>query len=148
MKKTIFSLSAFFILLSSLNASDLKELKSTLSVNDASIKLQKILKSKKVKVFSVFDHSKEAKDVNLKMNETQVVVFGNPKIGTKLMQCQGKIALELPLKMLIYKNAKNETIVAYRSMEDIAKDYDVKSCGKIVKKLSNIQQNLQKAISK
>lgn len=148
MKNIFLFISSIFLLTSLLFANDLKEVKSTLSVEQASTKLQKILQSKKVKIFAIFDHSKEAKNVNLALNETKVIVFGNPKVGTKLMQCEAKIALELPLKMLIYKNDKNETIVSYKSLKDISRKYDIKSCGKIVDKLSNIQEKLQKALMK
>lgn len=76
------------------------------------------------------------------MQETQVVIFGAPKAGTPLMVCSPKIALELPLKTLIYKNKAGKTIVAYEEIKSIAKRYDTKNCQEIVEKLSKAQQNI------
>lgn len=126
----------------------LVEGKSALDVKQTSEKLQNILKSKGLDIFSVIKHSDEAKKVNLDMQDTQVVIFGSPKAGTPLMQCSPKIALELPLKMLIYKNKKNETIVAYEDIKNAATRYDTKNCEEIILKLSKAQENFFKAITK
>lgn len=145
MKKIIL----FFGLCSFLSAGDnmIIKGKSDLSVADTSAKLQTILKEKGVKVFSVFEHSKEAKNVGAVMADTEVVVFGAPKVGTALMQCQPEIALELPLKFLIYKDGETTT-VTYESIETIANRYDASKCKEIVSKLKNAQENLFKAITK
>lgn len=120
---------------------------SSLSVEQTSQKLQDILKSKNVNVFSVIKHSDEASKVNLNMQDTQVVVFGAPKAGTPLMVCSPKIALELPLKMLIYKNEQGKTIVAYEDLKSAAKRYDTQKCEQIIEKLSLAQKNFFNAIT-
>lgn len=122
--------------------------KSDLSVADTSKKLQNLLKEKGVNVFAVIEHSKEAKKVSLDMSDTEVVVFGAPKAGTPLMQCEPKLALELPLKMLIYANKDGKTEVAYESLQDVAKRYDASKCQEIINKLSKAQENFFKAITK
>lgn len=122
--------------------------KSDLSVADTSKKLQNLLKEKGVNVFAVIEHSKEAKKAGLDMSDTEVVVFGAPKAGTPLMQCEPKLALELPLKILIYKDKEGKTEVAYESLQDVAKRYDASKCQEIVNKLSKAQENFFKAITK
>lgn len=133
-------------LFSALSFAKLVEGVSPLSVEETSAKLQEILTKKGVKVFSVFNHSLEATNVNLTMNETQVVVFGSPKMGTPLMQCSPTLALELPLKFLIYKK-DDKTIVAYEDLKKAAKRHDSKNCQDIIKKLSKAQENFFKAIT-
>lgn len=142
MKKTIASLALATL---PLFANHLVEHKTNLSVDEVVTKATKILQEKNLKIFSVFEHSKLAKDVNLEMTDTSVIVFGSPKVGTLLMQCSPKIALELPLKFLVYK-AGNETILAYEDIKNIAKRYDA-NC-EITEKLSIAQENLAKAITK
>ncbi|WP_419250227.1 DUF302 domain-containing protein [Campylobacter fetus] len=95
----------------------------------------------------MFEHSKLAKEVNLEMRDTVVVAFGAPKAGTPLMQCEPSIALELPLKMVIYKDNDSKTVVAYRDIKDIAKSYGA-NCDEVVNKLSAAQSNFFKAITK
>ncbi|EAJ5693415.1 DUF302 domain-containing protein [Campylobacter fetus] len=120
---------------------------SPLGVDETAAKLQNILKEKGLKVFGVFEHSKLAKEVNLEMRDTVVVAFGAPKAGTPLMQCEPSIALELPLKMVIYKDNDSKTVVAYRDIKDIAKSYGA-NCDEVVNKLSAAQLNFFKAITK
>lgn len=120
---------------------------SPLSVDETALKLQNIIKDKWLKIFGVFEHSKLAKEVNLQMNDTVVVAFGAPKAGTPLMQCEPSIALELPLKMLIYKNSDGNTIVAYDDIKNIAKRYNA-NCDEVVNKLSAAQANFFKAVTK
>lgn len=118
---------------------------SGLSVDETVAKFSNILKEKGIMLFNVFNHSKLAKEAGLEMTETSVVVFGAPKVGTLLMQCEPQIALELPLKFLIYKEG-DKTTVAYEDIKNIAKRYDVKNCD-VVEKLSAAQANLHKALT-
>lgn len=120
---------------------------SSFSVVETSMKLQQILKEKGLKIFGVFEHSKLAKEANLDMRDTIVVAFGSPKAGTPLMKCEPSIALELPLKILIYQDDNGKTIVAYDDIKNIAHRYGA-NCGEIIEKLSLAQANFFKAITK
>ncbi len=130
-------------------AGDLVSGNSPLGVDETAAKLQNILTEKGLKVFGVFEHSKLAKEVNLDMTDTVVVAFGAPKAGTPLMQCMPQIALELPLKMVIYKDEAGKTVVAYDDIKNIAKRYGADAkCGEVVGKLSAAQANFFNAITK
>lgn len=120
---------------------------SDLGVQETSVKLQKFLESKKINIFSVIEHSNEAKKANLEMQDTQVVIFGAPKVGTPLMVCSPKIALELPLKILIYKDKSGKTIVAYEDMKSVSKRYDTKDCQEIIERLSMAQKKIFEVIT-
>lgn len=124
--------------------SGLKSIETKLSVDDAVNKFENLLKSKNVKVFDIFYHSKLANAVDLKMKDTAVVVFGSPKVGTLLMQCSPKIAIELPLKFMFLNN-NNKTMVAYEDIKDIAKRYNANNC-EVVEKLSQVQANFLNAM--
>ncbi|MGP1450625.1 MAG: DUF302 domain-containing protein [Wolinella sp.] len=108
--------------------------------------LARILTSKGVHIFEIIQHDKLAKDANLALEESSVVIFGAPKAGTPLMQCAPRIALELPLKFLIYKR-DNKTIVAYEDIKSIAMRYDAQNCT-AVENLSKAQAGFFSAITK
>ncbi|MDF1882217.1 DUF302 domain-containing protein [Sulfurimonas sp. MAG313] len=79
---------------------------SDYSVDKTISHIESIVKAKGFGVFAIIDHKKNAKSVGLNLNESKVIVFGNPKIGTLLMQEDMSIALDLPLRVLVYKDNK------------------------------------------
>ncbi len=75
-------------------------------------------------VFLQFDHAAAARDVGLEMAPEVVVVFGNPRAGTPLMQSDPRIGIELPLKMLLWE-ADGVTSVSYNDPRDLSSSYAV-----------------------
>ncbi|TNF44963.1 MAG: DUF302 domain-containing protein, partial [Epsilonproteobacteria bacterium] len=76
-------------------------LKTVESENDHSTsvaKLEKLIKDQGLTHFSTMDHSENAKQVNMNLKPETVVVFGNPKMGTVLMNCNPSMGLDLPLR--------------------------------------------------
>ena len=87
------------------------------SVDKTVDKLKEMLKAKNVTLFAVIDHSGEAAKVGLKMPNTKLVIFGNPKGGTPLMLAAPSIAIDLPLKILVAEDAQGKVWVSYNSAE-------------------------------
>ena len=85
------------------------------SVDETVAKLQGILQAKGVKLFVVVDHSGEAARAGLKMPNTKLLIFGNPKAGTPLMLAAPSIALDLPLKILVTEDATGKAWISYNS---------------------------------
>jgi uncharacterized protein (DUF302 family) len=85
------------------------------SVDEAVEKLQGILQAKGVRLFALVDHSGEAGKVGLKMPPTKLLIFGSPKAGTPLMLASPSIAIDLPLKILIWEDAQGKVWVSYNS---------------------------------
>jgi uncharacterized protein (DUF302 family) len=79
--------------------------------------LTNILKSKGVAVFALIDHSGEAEKVGLKMRPTKLLIFGNPKAGTPLMLASPSIAIDLPLKLLVWEDGQGKVWISYNSPE-------------------------------
>jgi uncharacterized protein (DUF302 family) len=90
------------------------------SVDETLAKLQAILQAKEVPVFALIDHSGEAKKVGMEMHPTKLLIFGNPKGGTPLMLAAPTIAIDLPLKILIWEDDMGKIWVSYNSPEYIA----------------------------
>jgi uncharacterized protein (DUF302 family) len=87
------------------------------SVEQTVEKLKNILQSKGVALFALIDHSGEAEKVGMKMRPTKLLIFGNPKAGTPLMLAAPSVAIDLPLKILIWEDAAGKVWVTYNSPE-------------------------------
>ena len=85
------------------------------SVDETVTRLQTILQAKGVKLFTIIDHSGEAASAGLKMPNTKLLIFGNPKAGTPLMLASPSAALDLPLKILVAENAAGKVWISYNT---------------------------------
>ena len=85
------------------------------SVDETVSRLQSILQSKGVKLFAIVDHSGEAATANLKMPNTKLLIFGNPKAGTPVMLASPSAALDLPLKILVAEDASGKVWLSYNA---------------------------------
>lgn len=86
---------------------------SNQSVHQTVQKLEGILQAKGVKIFTVVDHSGEAEKAGLEMRPTKLVIFGNPKAGTPLMLAAPSIAIDLPLKILVWEDDAGKVWLSY-----------------------------------
>jgi uncharacterized protein (DUF302 family) len=87
------------------------------SVDETLGKLQAILAAKGVAVFALIDHSGEAAKVGMQMRPTKLLIFGNPKGGTPLMLAAPSVAIDLPLKILVWEDDQGKVWVSYNSPE-------------------------------
>jgi uncharacterized protein (DUF302 family) len=85
------------------------------SVEQTVDRLKNILQSKGVMLFALVDHSGEAEKVGMKMPPTKLLIFGSPKAGTPLMLAAPSIAIDLPLKILVWEDAQGKVWVSYNS---------------------------------
>jgi uncharacterized protein (DUF302 family)/uncharacterized membrane protein YidH (DUF202 family) len=85
------------------------------SVEETVTRLKSILEAKGVKLFTIVDHSGEAASAGLKMPNTKLLIFGNPKAGTPLMLASPSSALDLPLKILIAEDAAGKVWISYNA---------------------------------
>ena len=109
----------------SLFASSFVEVPSKYDVAKTVAMISKAIKDQKgFSIFTIIDHTKNAKSVHLKMPQTQLIIFGNPKAGTKLMQANKLMAYELPLKILV-SHKRGKTIITYRDPQWLATNYQL-----------------------
>ncbi|MFI5117758.1 MAG: DUF302 domain-containing protein [Terriglobales bacterium] len=85
------------------------------SVDQTVERLKGILQAKGVTLFALVDHSGEAEKVGMKMRPTKLLIFGSPKAGTPLMLAAPSIAIDLPLKILIWEDGQGKVWVSYNS---------------------------------
>ena len=87
------------------------------SVNETVERLQNILRERGLKLFALVDHSGEAEKVELHMPPTKLLIFGSPKGGTPLMLAAPSVALDLPLKILVWQDGDGKTWLSYNTPE-------------------------------
>lgn len=68
-----------------------------------------------LKIVLELDHSKNATSVDLELNPTKIIMFGNPKLGTPLMQVSPTVSIDLPQKIIVYTTKEGETKIAYNN---------------------------------
>jgi len=101
--------------MTSSNNRGLIDIPSNHSVDETLAKLKGILQAKGVTLFALVDHGGEAAKAGLKMRPSKLLIFGNPKAGTPLMLAAPRIAIDLPLKILIWEDAQGKVWVTYNS---------------------------------
>jgi uncharacterized protein (DUF302 family) len=146
LKKILLTLLAIPFLLT---ASDLIVKTGELSVNGTIAKIEKIVASKAkagLGVFTIIDHKKGADKVKLELSDTKVILFGNPKLGTKLMQRDPLVALDLPMKVLVYSE-NNVTQIVYRDPAKWAENFDLNG-SKMVEKMVKAMDGITTGASK
>jgi len=85
------------------------------SLDDTVERLRGILAAKGVTLFALVDHSGEAAKVGMKMRPTKLLIFGSPKAGTPVMLAAPSIAIDLPLKILVWEDETGKAWVSYNA---------------------------------
>ena len=101
------------------------DFQSPLAFEETVAALQKTLNSKGITIFATIEHHKAAEAVGESMSPATVLIVGNPKVGTALMQENLLLAIELPLKILVYQEGKTVNI-RYEKIAAIAEKYHIK----------------------
>jgi uncharacterized protein (DUF302 family) len=91
------------------------------SVDQTVETLRTVLQSKGVTLFAVIDHSGEAEKVGLVMLPTKLLIFGSPQAGTPLMLAAPSAAIDLPLKILVWQDARGRVWISYNSAQYLQK---------------------------
>lgn len=108
---------------------------SPYTVEETVARLEAVVAEKELTLFSIVDHAAGAASVDAELPPTQVVIFGNPKAGTPLMQCAPTVAIDLPLKALIWE-ADGQTQLAYNDMSFLQERHEIEGCDEVLSKIA------------
>jgi uncharacterized protein (DUF302 family) len=122
----------------------IQHLGSPYSVPETLKRVESLLQEKGLTIFCRIDHSGEAEKAGLKMHPTQLILFGSPKGGTPVMVASPTIAIDLPLKALIWQDAGGKVWVSYNSPEYLQQRHDVPA--DLIKNISGAGLLLQLAL--
>jgi len=110
-----------------MNTTGIVDLPCRRSVTETVERLEALLKSKGMKLFAHIDQAAEARAVNLEMRPMVLVIFGDPKAGTPLMNRYPSLALDLPLKALVWESAEGKVWLSYNSPEFLQQRHDLEA---------------------
>ncbi|MDX1541443.1 MAG: DUF302 domain-containing protein [Geminicoccaceae bacterium] len=99
-------------------------------------RLEQILAEKGIDVLARFDHAENARKVDLELAPTELLVFGNPNLGTPLMQKAPTIGIDLPMKVLVFEDDRGEVWLAYNDPGWLATRHAVADEDEIFQKMS------------
>ena len=146
MKKLITLIFCSFFISSYASATNsLISIESEFSSKETADRFTAVLKNKGLTLFARIDHQENAKGVNLKLRETEVIIFGNPKVGTPLMQCSQEVAIDLPQKVLVWTDVENKVWISYNNPEYIKERHNLEGCDKAINKISKVLKGLTNA---
>ena len=114
------------------------------SVVETLQRLEAILKSKGLMIFSRVDHSGEAAKVGMELHPTQLLIFGSPKGGTPVMLAAPSVAIDLPLKALVWEDDKGKVWVTQNSPEYLKERHGIPD--NLVANLAGAGALIQKAV--
>lgn len=119
-------------------------LASSHTVDETLRRLEKLLRDHGITIFLVVDHSGEAQKVGLSMPPTKLVIFGNPKGGTPLMQAAPSSGIDLPLKALIWQDPKGKVWLSYNDPEYLRWRHGFPA--ELLPNISGVAKLLEKAV--
>jgi uncharacterized protein (DUF302 family) len=136
----------------SMNSNDLADvepvtLPSSHGVSQTVERFKELLEKKNIQLFAHIDHAAEAEKVGLSLRPTQVLIFGNPKAGTPLMQSQQTIGLDLPLRVLIWEDSEGKVWLTYRRVAELAQQHHLVGHDETVKALDDGLAALARAVT-
>lgn len=114
---------------------------SNYSVEETANRLEKILVENGITIFDKIDHQQGASGVDMKLLPTLLFIIGNPKLGTPIMQCSQTAAIDLPQKMLIWKNSEGVVQISYNNPDYLKNRHSIKGCNEVLKKIGGALHN-------
>ena len=146
MQKIFFTIIAVLLLTTSAYADNgLISVKSAHDVKTTADRLESMLKQKGMTVFIRINHAQGAQKIGKELRPTELIIFGNPKVGTPLMQCAQSVGIDLPQKALIWQDAQGQVWLSYNDPNYLVERHQITGCGEVIKKVGKALGNFAKA---
>lgn len=146
---TFLSILLLVFLASPSTAAELIKKQSAHSVSETIDRLASAVEGAGAKVFARIDHAAGATSVGMELRPTQVLIFGNPKLGTPALQASQTSGLDLPMRAVAYEDAKGQVFLAYHQPSKLSEDHAIPADAQVLKKMTGALDKLtSKAITK
>lgn len=123
-------------------ASGLIQVRSEFTMEETGDRLAALLAERRLNVFGQIDHAQNAATVGKELRPTELFIFGNPAVGTPLMQCNQSVAIDLPQKMLIWQAADNQVWLAYNDPNYLMARHDLADCEPVIDRISQVLEDI------
>jgi len=120
---------------------------SAFNVKETADRMESILNEKGMTIFKRIKHSEAAGKVGIELRETELIIFGNPKVGSPLMKCQQSVAIDLPQKALIWEDDKAKVWISYNDPRYLEKRHNISGCEEVITKIEKALAGITKAAS-
>ncbi len=140
-------LSVFFIAMPVTAADGVINVPSNFNVEETANRLERILKEKGMTIFNRIKHSEGAGKVGIELRDTELILFGNPKVGSPLIKCEQNVAIDLPQKALIWKDDKGNVTISYNSPRYLEKRHNITGCENVIMKIEKALAGITKSAS-
>ena len=147
-KASITILLVLFTVLPLMAADGLISVQSDFSVEETTHRLENILNEKGMTIFNQINHSDAAHKVGVDLRETRLVIFGNPKVGSPLMQCQQSVAIDLPQKAIVWQDDKSKVWISYNDPRYLVKRHNIIGCEEVITKIEKALSGITNAAAK
>ena len=107
-------------------------------------RLEEILLQKGMTIFARIDHAAGARKIGQELRPTEVIIFGNPKVGTALMRCSQTAGIDLPLKALVWQDESGQVWLGYNDPAWLAGRHQAPECA-VVPKMTQALANFAAA---
>ena len=115
----------------------LRYVRSNFDVATTANRLEAVLRQKGMTIFARVDHAAGARSVGMELPPTELIIFGNPNVGTQLMKCKRTVGIDLPQKALIYKHSSGYVLLAYNQPSYLDLRHRLKKCRNVLNNVSN-----------
>jgi uncharacterized protein (DUF302 family) len=123
------------------NRMSLQVVQSPHSVAVTIDRLVKTLGDRGIRVFARVDHAGGARHAGLELPDEELLIFGDPRAGTLLMQADAQVGYELPLRVLAW-DAEGQTLVGYRPPGELAERYAVRERAEVLERMTGLLEQL------
>ena len=123
------------------------QLKSNFSIEETTARIESLLKERNLVLVAKIDHAANAKSVKLELRPTRLFIFGNAKTGTPLMQCNQSVAIDLPMKGLLWQDAQGQVWFGYNDPQYLKARHQLKQCQQEIDAASKAMKALAAAIT-
>ena len=118
---------------------------SSFKVAETADRMERILTEKGMTIFNRIKHSQGAAKVGIRLRDTELILFGNPKVGSPLMKCQQGVAIDLPQKALTWRDENSRVWISYNDPRYLVQRHEIIGCDNTISKIENALAGITKA---
>lgn len=142
MKALMLAVATAALVSSAAHAGDLVTKNSPYPVSETVDRLQAAVEGAGAKVFARVDHAAGATSVDAELRPTQMLMFGNPALGTPALQLSQSAGLDLPLRVVVFETEAGDVVVAYHAPSDLADQHGIPADAEVLTKMTGALDTL------